>query len=367
MFWFALTHLISFFVDLISIGHISERDKNLELLILRQQIRILQRKLGQRQRITRTEKLTLAVLTTRMKRSVVDSRSWLSESLLIFKPETILKWHRELVRRKWALSRKRSPGRKKIDPELETLIVRLARENPRWGYGKIHGELLKLSYSIGRSTVRDVLKRNMLAPVPTRGQKGGSWRTFLNHYKEQMLACDFFTVETAWLKTIYVLFFIEIGTRRVHLAGCTTNPTSTWVTQQARNLVWVLEDDDHKLRFLIHDRDRKFTCTFDGVLIAENIEVIQTPFRAPKANAFAERWVRSVREECLDQLLVLGQGHLCRVLREYVDYYNQSRPHQGLQQRTPVPITDIEEEGEVCRREVLGGIIHDYYRMAVAG
>ncbi len=121
------------------------------------------------------------------------------------------------------------------------------------------------------------------------------------------------------------------------------------------------------MRFLIHDRDRKLTRTFDGVFISENIEVIQTPFRAPKANAFAERWVRSVREECLDQLLVLSRGHLCRVLREYVDIYNQTRPHQGLQQRTPVPITDIKEEGEVCRREVLGGIIHDYYRMAVAG
>jgi hypothetical protein len=116
-----------------------------------------------------------------------------------------------------------------------------------------------------------------------------------------MLACDFFTVETAWLTTIYVLFFIEIRTRRVHLAGCTTNPTSTWVTQQARNLVWILEDKDHKLRSLIYDRDRKFTCTFDDVLMSGNIEVIQTPFRAPKANAYAERWVRSVREECLDQ------------------------------------------------------------------
>jgi len=178
-----------------------------------------------------------------------------------------------------------------------------------------------------------------------------------------MLACDFFTMETAWLKTIYVLFFIEIGTRRVHLAGCTTNPTSVWVTQQARNLIWDLEEGDRKTAFLIHDRDTKFTQMFDNVFVSENVEII----RAPKANAFAERWVRSIREECLDQLLVLSQRHLHQVLKEYLDYYNQARPHQGLQQQTPNPITGIEEKGPVRRREVLGGFIHGYYRMAVAG
>jgi transposase InsO family protein len=158
-----------------------------------------------------------------------------------------------------------------------------------------------------------------------------------------MMACDFFTVETVRLQTLYVLFYIELGTRRVHLAGCTAHPTSAWITQQARNLAWDLSGTrdigraELPIRFLIHDRDAKFTSSFDAVFASEGVESVLTPYRCPKANAFAERWVRTVREECLDRLLIVGEGHLERVLSEYVRFYNQRRPHQGIGQRIPVP------------------------------
>jgi hypothetical protein len=173
-------------------------------------------------------------------------------------------------------------------------------------------------------------------------------------------------VETIWLKTLYVLFFIELGTRRMYLAGCTTNPDITWVTQQARQLVWNLKDDSRDMAFLIHDNDGKFTYSFDRVLSSEGIEILHTPYRAPRANAFAERWVRSVREECLDDILVLNENHLHSVLREYGEYYNHSRPHQGLDQHFPVSGPVSNTAGPIRRRDILGGIIHDYYRQPSA-
>jgi putative transposase len=254
---------------------------------------------------------------------------------------------------------------------LEQLIVRLTRENPRWGYSKIQGELLKLGYSVSRSIVRNVLQGRHIPPSSQRKRKGTSWRIFLSHYAGQMIACDFLTVETVRLQTLFVLFFIELGTRRVHLAGCTAHPTSAWVTQQARNLTWKMEDlgdRDRELpiRFLIHDRDAKFTSSFNTVFESECIETILTPYRSPKANAFAERWVRSAREECLDHLLIVSESHLRRVLTEYVGYYNSARPHQGIGQRMPVPslVTEkrVDTGDAVHHRDVLGGIIYDYYR-----
>ena len=219
---------------------------------------------------------------------------------------------------------------------------------------------MKLGFVVDPTTVKNVLRRHRLMPAPQRGRS--SWRTFLKHYRQQMLACDFFTVETVRLETLYVLFFIELGSRRIHLAGCTTNPDRAWVTQQARQFVWQLDDGAQtSMRFLIHDRDSKFASSFDLVFISEGFEIIRTPFRAPKANAVAERWVRSVRQECLDQLLILNQRHLACVLKEYVHYYNTARPHQGLAQQTPIPHSRS-PHGIIRCRDVLGGILHDYYR-----
>jgi len=184
----------------------------------------------------------------------------------------------------------------------------------------------------------------------------------MNHYKSQLLACDFLTMETLFLKTLYVFFFIEIGTRRVYLAGVTAHPNGDWVAQQARQIVWLLQEQETTFRHLIHDRDSKYTDVFDTVFTSENIHIIRTPIRAPNANAFAERWVRTLREECLDQLLILNEAHLRRVLNEYLEYYNSRRPHQGLDQQSPIQQEAVRSDGFVRNRRVLGGIINDYYR-----
>ncbi len=186
----------------------------------------------------------------------------------------------------------------------------------------------------------------------------------MTHYKDQLLACDFFTVETLFLQTIYGLIFIEIGSRRVHFAGCTAHPDNAWVTQQARQVLWELEDRELPMRFLIHDNDTSFTQAFDTVFRAEGIDVIHTPCRAPNANAFAERWIRSVREECLDKVLIINQAHLRQVMREYREFFNTARPHQGIEHQIPNPKISHETSGPVRCRPVLGGILHDYYRDA---
>jgi putative transposase len=268
------------------------------------------------------------------------------------------------VRWKWTYRQQRKPGRPRVDPELEYWIVRLARENPGLGYRKLKGELAKLGFKVCPNTVKNVLIRHGIPPLPERNRRGPSWRVFLSHYKEQMLACDFFTVETIGLKTLYVLFFIEIGSRRVHLAGCTPHPRATWVEQQARQMVWQLDERELPVSHFLHDNDKKFTDSFDTIFRSVSIEIVPLPHRAPNANAFAERWVRTVREECLDQLLIWNEAHLRRVLKEYVTYYNTRRPHQGLRQDTPEGLGPVSLDGEIRRRDVLGGIIHDYYRQA---
>ena len=356
--------MLAFFLDFFTVMGAMIRDKDLEIIILRHQVRILQRKVKTPPRITDPERMILAILTDRYKQSMDDARQRLHQVMLIFKPGTVLGWHRKLVCRKWTFRRKGKPGRPCISPELPALIVRLAKENPRWGYDKIHGELLKLGHRLGVTSVRNILKRHRVIPVSQRST--GSWCSFLEHYKDQILACDFFTVETIWLKAIYVLFFIELGTRRIYLAGCTTNPDVTWVTQQARQLVWNLKDDSRDMAFLIHDNDTKFASSYDNVFSSEGIEILNTPYRAPKANVYAELWVRSVREECLDHILVLNENHLHCVLREYGKYYNHARPHQGLGQHFPVSGPERSIKGPIRRRDILGGVIHDYYRQASA-
>ena len=219
------------------------------------------------------------------------------------------------------------------------------------GSSKIEGELLKLGYRVGRSTIRAVLKRQHIPGAPLRARQSSTWRAFLRQHQQQLLACDFFTVETLRLHTLYVLFFIEIGIRKIHLAGCTVYPTAAWVTQQARQLVWKLQEEGKRMRFLLHDRDTKFPASFDAVFASERIKVILTPYRAPNANAYAERWVRSVREECLDHLLIINEHHLDHVLREYSQYYTCALPHQGLGQQIPESAYYQPGKGPVQRRD----------------
>ena len=364
MIFYRLAQALALLLDLIWVDRRADRDKDIEILLLRQQLRILQRNKPRVPRVSRWEKLTLIVLVSKLTTMTSSARARIGQVVLLVKPETLLKWHRELVRRKWTFKQSGRQGRPTISPELKDLILRLAKENPTWGYGKLEGELGKLGYDVGRSTVRDVLKRQQVPPAPERAKHGSSWRTFLAHYREQMLACDFFTVETAWLNTLYVLFFIELGSRRVHVAGATARPTAAWVTQQARHLSWQIQDGSVPVRFLIRDRDAKFPAAFDTVLQSEGVTIIRTPYRAPNANAVAERWIRSIREECLDKIVILGEGHLRRVLRVYCDYYNRSRPHQGIEQRCPVPLERGSAAGPIERRDILGGVVHDYRHRA---
>ena len=286
MGWFILKHIFSTIFSFINIRRLSDQEKDLEILVLRQQLAILQRKLNHPIRPNRVEKLTLAVLTTQMKRISQQSTDQLRSVIRIVQPETILRWHRDLVRRKWTCPNKNKGGRPATSQEIESLILRLAQENPRWGYSKIRGALLKLSFKVSQPTIRNILKRHSILPVPVRNGSIG-WRNLMTHYKDQILACDFFTVETVLLQTIYVLFFIELGTRRVHFAGITTNPNQIWVSQQARQLVWELSEREQPLRFLIHDNDGSFCQAFDAVFESEGFHVIPTPVRAPNANGYA--------------------------------------------------------------------------------
>lgn len=274
-------------------------------------------------------------------------------------PQTLLRWHRELVRRK-TYKRISAGGRPPIAGEVRELILRMGRENPRWGCLRIRGELAKLGVRVSATKTRTLLRANGLGPAPRRD--GPTWSEFLRWQAQGILAFDFFTVETTWLRTMYVLFAIEVASRRVHVLGVTRNPDSAWVTQQARNLA--VGERLSGLRFLIRDRDAKFTGSFDEVFRSEGVKVIETPIRAPRANAFAERWVRTVRTECLDWILVIGRCHLERVLRVYVSHYNARRPHRGLDLKTPDPRPDPVSwpavGAPVRRRDVLGGPIHEY-------
>jgi putative transposase len=250
---------------------------------------------------------------------------------------------------------------------VQQLIVRLARENPRWGYQRIKGELLRLGVQVSATAIRSTLRRHGLDPAPRRAP--GTWRAFLRQQAAGIIACDFFTVDTVWLRRLYVLVFIELDSRRVYLAGVTANPDRAWVTQQARNLLLVLDERGRRLRFLLRDRDAKFSRSFDDVFRAEGLEVLRTPVQAPKANAYAERWVRTVRAECLDWLLIVGRGHLERVLRVYVKHYNEHRPHRALELEAPdrpfgLAVVGEDRQGRVRRRDLLGGLIHEYHRAA---
>jgi transposase InsO family protein len=242
------------------------------------------------------------------------------------------------------------------------LVLRLARENPRWGHRRICGELAKLGFGVSATSIRRLLAQAGLEPAPRRS--GPSWRAFLRSQAGSIVACDFFTVETILLQRFYVLFFIAHASRRVWLAGCTRNPTGEWVTQQARNLG--LDLGESGMRFLIRDRDSKYSGPFDEVFRSEGIRTVKTPVRAPKANAVAERLVRTVRSECLDWLLILDRRHLEHVLGIYVDHYNRERPHRALDFRSPTADDDQQppRSGVIHRRDRLGGLIHEYYRAA---
>jgi putative transposase len=323
-----------------------------ENVVLRQQLAVLRRTV-KRPPLRRRDRLLLAAAGGLLPRD-----RW---SAFLVSPQTLVRWHRELVARKWTYRRRR-PGRPLLDAAVRELVLRFGRENPGWGCVRIQGELRKLGIRVGASTIRSLLRRSGFGPAPRR--QGPSWSEFLRAQAHGMLACDFFTVETAWLRTLYVLFFVELGSRRVHLAGVTANPDSAWMRQQARNLA--IAERLENVRFVVHDRDTKFSGPFDELLRSEGVRVIKTPVRAPRANAVAERWVRTVRNECLDHLLVFGRRHLEQILRGYVGHFNAERPHRSLELVPPAgaPRSRGSPPAEIRRRDVLGGMIHEYYAAA---
>ena len=361
MAWFILSQMFSTLLTLLRLGHTSDKDKDLEILILRQQLNILQRQLDKPIKPNRAEKLTLAVLSANLKQQRNRPVKQFRSLIRIFQPETVFGWHRQLVKRKWTYARKNKVGRPPTTDKVKALVIRLALEN-NWGYGKIKGELLKLGIKLSLTTVGNILRDKGIVPAPVRAGSIG-WNKLMSHYREQLLACDFFQLETILLKTLTVFFFIDIGTRQVYLAGITDHPNGHWITQQARNQVWIIQEQEDEFCALIRDNDKKFPKTFDDVFESEGINIIRIPYRAPNANAFAERFVRTVRQEILDKVLVINQAHLRRVLVEFLEYYNRRRPHQGIDQQSPIERPEPLTEGLIQKRRVLGGIINDYFRL----
>jgi len=327
------------------------RSKEREILVLRHELAILRRQAA-RPKLTRADRGLLAALSRSVPRA-----AWPSFPV---KPETLLGWHRQLVARRWTYPH-RTPGRPPLERSLRTLILRLARENQTLG---IPADRRRAQ---GRRRHRFC---DLGAQGAARGGSGASaqrghssWRAFLRQQATSVLACDFLSVETAFLQRIYVLFF-TLATRRIEYIACTSKPDGRWVTQQARNLVMQL-GDEHAFRSLVHDRDTKFGAAFDEVFRTEGIGVIRTPVQAPNANAYTERWVRTLRADCLDRILILGRRHLEHVLRVYRRHYNQHRPHRALRLlppdgREPIPRNPCGPSEHLHRQDLLGGLIHEY-------
>jgi putative transposase len=289
---------------------------------------------------------------------------------LLIRPETVLRWHRDLLaRRHAARSRPGRPGRPRTLRSIRQLVLRLARENPCWGYRRIHGELLVLGIKIAASTVWQILHDAGIDPAPERTT--ATWARFLRSQAGALLACDFFETVTLTGARVYVLAVIEHATRRIQILGATPHPTASWVAQAAKNLVMGLEDAGSRARFLIRDRDGKFPALFDAILADAGIETVLSGVQMPRMNAIMERWVQTCRRELLDRTLIWNQAHLLHALREFEQFYNTHRPHQGIANARPLhPLpSPIPEPGATARlhierRDRLGGILHEYRHAA---
>ncbi|HVS47980.1 MAG TPA: integrase core domain-containing protein [Candidatus Dormibacteraeota bacterium] len=353
-----LYSLLRALLDVIATSHGDQAQLQAEVLALRRQVQVLERQI-KRVRWTPGDRMLMAALRNHLSQS-----AWAG---LLIRPETVLGWQRTLVRRKWAAYLRRTRrGRPRISTECRELIVRMARENRGWGYFRIRGELLKLGHAVAATTIRSVL---VGAGVPPSGRRAGmTWKQFLAAHAQTLVAADFLSVDTVFFKRLYVLIYMHLATRRILLASCTANPNEAWVTQQARNLLWTLDEEGIKLNALIHDRDKKFASRADKVFRSAGTRVIVTPLMAPRANAQVERWIGSCRRECLDWMLVVSQRHLETILREYCTHYNQERPHRSRELRPPAARGDpvVARTRRVRRRVRLGGLISEYYREAVA-
>ena len=339
----------------------SDQQMAAEVLVLRHENAVLRRQAG-RVRCEPTDRAWFAALAR-----IVSRRRW--AEVFPVTPATLLAWHRRLAARKYDTSGWRKPGRPPTAPGIRHLVLRLARENPLWGHRRIQGELVKLGIAVAPSTVWEILHAAGLDPAPRRA--GPTWRQFLRIQAAGILAVDFLHVDTVLLKRLYVLVFIEHGTRRMHLGGVTAHPTSEWTVQQARNLALTLDQQFGDIRFLIRDRGSNFTASFDTVFQAVGTRILVSAVQAPRMNAICERLVGTLRREVLDRTLILGEAHLRAVLTDYQTHYNTARPHQGLGQHVPnderhvlhVTMTDP-DTARIQRKPVVNGLINEYMQAA---
>jgi transposase InsO family protein len=333
----------------------SSASKDIELLVLRHEVAVL-RRVNPKPHLDWADRAVFAALVRRLPSMLRRHR--------LVTPGTILRWHRRLVTKKWTYPHRL--GRPPIEDAVAVLIQRMARENPRWGYQRIQGELLKLGHRVGASTIRRILQRLGIPPAPVR-DTDTTWRQFLRTQASTMLACDFFPVDCAvTLQRIYVFFVLEVGNRSVHLLGTTPNPDGRWTTQQIRNLVIDLGDHFTQFQVLVRDRAGQFAASFDAVLAEVGIRVVRIPPRCPRANCFAERFVRTIRAELTDRMLIFNERHLRLVLTNYVRHYNGRRPHRARELHPPRPshpVADLSQE-RIKRRPILGGLINEYERAA---
>jgi len=342
--------LVRLILDLLVLRSRRDRSKDVEILVLRHQLAVLQRQ-HPRPRFAPDDRTILTAMSR-----VVRRDRW---AIFLVKPDTIVRWHRRLVAKHWTYPHR--PGRPPTITETRGAILRFARENPTWGYRRIHGELTQLGIRIAASTVWTILKNAGIDPAP--GRNSQSWSTFLRTQAAGILACDFFAVDTVRLRRYYVLFFIELDRRRVHLAGITANPTGPWTTQAARNFMMRTEPT---IRFLIRDGAGPFLAGFDDVFRSNGTTIVRTPPYTPVANAYAERWVGTVRRELCDRTLIWNHQHLEQLLREYVEHYNTHRPHRSLHQRAPNTAEVVEyRPGQPIRQHpTCNGLINEYRQAA---
>lgn len=337
----------------------SKRDLVIENALLRQQLIVLRRQVT-RPQLTNTDRTLLVLLAGRL-------RTWKS-ALFIVQPDTLLRWHREGFRLFWKRKSKALSREPRLPAETIGLIQRMAAENRLWGAERIRGELLKLDIRVCKRTIQKYMSQAH-KPDPTERKSNQNWCTFLRNHAPQVWACDFLPVYDLFFRPLFIFFIIELGSRRVVHFGVTRSPTDKWTAQQLREAT----PFGQAPKFLIRDNDSKYAEKFARVAAASGIEVLRTPYKAPRANAYCERYLGSVRRECLDHVLVFGERHLHRVIKEYVAYYNSARPHQGIGQSTPAAVrSPVEEDslgadgvsGKIISVPVLGGLHHEYQRAA---
>src|SRR5487761_1537655 len=337
-------------LDLIDV-RLRVHDPEAELLLLRHQLRVVRRQV-KRPQLSAADRTIMAALSQRVTRAALVG--------MLVQPETVLGWHRELVRRRWAaFGHRRGPGRPGLDAEIQKLILQVAKDNPRWGCVRVRGELLKLGHVVSATAIRKLLRRNRIGPASLRSRQ--TWKAFLRAQASAIVVSDFLSVDTVLLKRLYVLLYMELATRRVIWFAVTDRPDAQWVTQQARNVSWGLNQLGVPARFLIHDHDHKYGGGSDLVFEADGMVVIKTPIAAPRANPHMERQIGSTRRECLDWLVILNRRHLERVLTVWFEHYNRARPHRGLDLQTPIARSDpVLMSGPVTGEESLGRPLREF-------